>query len=406
MRRKRMKSIIALASIGALFSCLTPTAMADMQGIDQSSWQTIGVSCNAPYDFAVTKATEGTGYVNPYWQAQASCTVSRSKSLGLYHYARGADATAEANRFVDVIAPYIGSAVLALDWESGGNAAWGDGSWVRTWVDRVHARTGVWPVIYVQSSAIGQIPADVRADCALWIAQYASMTPTGYQSQPWNYGLYGEAMRQYTSQGYVGGYGPLDLSLFRGTAAQWRAYANPTHSGAVPSYPSVPTPSPAPAPAASGQRQVVVQPGDTLTSIASRTGLWPVTAWRVPSGNPNLIYIGQTVTYGSAATASAPAARSASAIVRPGDTMSAIAARTGLYPVSAWHAPSGDINLIYPGQTVTYGGTESVSAAAASGHVVRAGESLWSIYGAGWAAAAARNSIRAPYVIHPGQRLI
>ena len=34
---------------------------------------------------------------------------------------------------------------------------------------------------------------------------------------------------------------------------------------------------------------VVVRSGDTISGIAARTGLWPVTAWSVPSGNINWI---------------------------------------------------------------------------------------------------------------------
>ena len=92
-------------------------------------------------------------------------------------------------------------------------------------------------------------------------------------------------------------------------------------------------------------------------------------------------------------------------VVRSGDTVSAIAERTGLKPASAWRVPSGNINRIYVGQVITYYGTTTTAASGYSTHVVRAGESLWSIYGSGWASAAARNGLRSPYVIYPGQRL-
>lgn len=56
----------------------------------------------------------------------------------------------------------------------------------------------------------------------------------------------------------------------------------------------------------------------------------------------------------SAAYAPVASDRSVSMTVRNGDTMSGIARRTGLWPLSAWSAPSGNINLIYPGNIVTY----------------------------------------------------
>lgn len=43
-----------------------------------------------------------------------------------------------------------------------------------------------------------------------------------------------------------------------------------------------------------------------------------------------------------------------SVTVRNGDTMSGIVKRTGLWPLSSCSAPSGNINLIYPGNIVTY----------------------------------------------------
>ena len=102
----------------------------------------------------------------------------------------------------------------------------------------------------------------------------------------------------------------------------------------------------------------------------------------------------------------AASAGSRSVVVRSGDTMGAIADRTGLKPVSAWRVPSGDVNRIYPGQIVTYGGAStSAASCGAVGHVVRSGESLWSIYGSGWQSAAARNGLRSPYTIYPGQTL-
>lgn len=91
----------------------------------------------------------------------------RGKSLGFYHYAGGGNATREADHFVNTVSPYVGEAVLVLNWESYQNAAWDNSNWIRVFVNRVHERTGVWPLVYVQASAIHQIPADVRANCGL-----------------------------------------------------------------------------------------------------------------------------------------------------------------------------------------------------------------------------------------------
>ncbi|WP_269084576.1 GH25 family lysozyme, partial [Bifidobacterium breve] len=211
-RSKPLHALIA-ALFAVLLACTPAIAMADTVGIDVSGWQASNVTCTASYDFAVVKVSQGVGFENSSWRTQAKCVTDRGKSLGLYHYAGGNNAEAEADYFVGRARDYIGRAVLVLDWESHQNAQWGNSDWVRRFVQRVHTLTGVWPMVYVQASALGQIPGDVRANCGLWVAQYASNAPTGYQSRPWNYAVYGEAMRQYTSNGWISGYnGPLDLN--------------------------------------------------------------------------------------------------------------------------------------------------------------------------------------------------
>lgn len=340
-----------------------------MSGIDVSGWQPAGITRMVDYDFAVVKVNQGTGFVNGSWRVQADGVVSRGKSLGLYDYAAGGDPVAEADRFVSLARPYVGRAVLVLDWESRENAAWGDGGWIRSWVDRVHGLTNVWPIVYVQASAIGQIPSDVRATCGLWVAQYGSAYPTGYQSRPWNYGRYGEAMRQYSSNGRLAGYpGPLDLNYFRGERWQWDRYADPGSAvkpDVVPAPRPVPRPVPVPVPAParrpvpqparpSGRRLAVrVRRGDTMWGIASRCRAWPVSAWHVPSGNPNVVYPGQIVTYGGSNGVS-HVAGTRTYVVRPGDSLSAIAARLGVRPGSLTGYRSGNPNLIYPGEVLHY----------------------------------------------------
>lgn len=207
-----------LAIIVAVLLGVSPaTALADMQGIDVSSWQPSNITRLVDADLAVVKVTQAAGYVNPSWRAQAQGAVDTGKALGLYHYAGGYNATSEADWFLAQIGDYVGRAVFVLNWESNQNAAWGNGGWVLQFVQRIHDRTRVWPLVYVQASAIGQIPQQVWNKCGLWVAQYANMLPTGYQPNPWNYGAYGEAMRQYSSTGRLPGYsGNLDLNVFRG----------------------------------------------------------------------------------------------------------------------------------------------------------------------------------------------
>lgn len=341
-----------LACVCALSLLFVPSASADMRGVDVSNWQCDIDTYAVDADFVVSGATWGIGGfnnmcltngVNQAANYQLGRAVDSGKSIGVYHYAMGRDANAEADFFIDNVRGYIGNAVLVLDWESQDNSQFGNGAWIETWVRHVHDRTQVWPIVYVQASALGQLTSFVRAHCGVWIAQYASMAVTGYQERPWLYGAYGEAMRQYTSNGYVPGYaGRLDLNYFRGERWQWAAYAH----------------------------------GDGANVSAPETNI---------GGN---------------------VAPSACVVVTSGDTLSGIAARTGLLPWQSWHGyGSGKPDVIYPGETVCYGGGVVAQPDTARTHTVTSGESLWSIFGGDWARVASLNGLSNPNLIYPGQIL-
>ena len=341
-----------LACVCVLSLFFVPSASADMRGVDVSNWQCDIDTAALDADFVVAGTTWGIGGfnnmcltngVNQAANYQLSRAADSGKSIGVYHYAMGRDANAEADFFIDNVRGYVGNAVLVLDWESQDNPQFGNGAWVETWVRHVHARTQVWPIVYVQASALGQLTSYVREHCGVWVAQYASMAVTGYQETPWLYGAYGEAMRQYTSNGYVSGYaGRLDLNYFRGERWQWDAYAH----------------------------------GDGANVSAPETNT---------GGN---------------------VAQSACVVVTSGDTLSGIAVRTGLLPWQSWHGyGSGNPAVIYPGETVCYGGGVVAQPGTARTHTVVSGESLWSIFGGDWARVASLNGLSNPNLIYPGQIL-
>lgn len=212
-----------------------------LQGIDLSSWQSgIDVS-KVPCDFVITKATQGTSYVNPDCDRVIQQCIKIGKPFGVYHYVDGSGAVAEADYFVNNSRGYIGKAVLAIDWESGSNKAWGNYGYLDALVARVIAVAGVRPMIYAQASVYAQVaPIAQKYNCAIWCAQYANMNVTGYQDKPWNEGKYACAIRQYSSSGRLPGWsGNLDLNKFYGDAAAWAKYAGASGAAA---------PAPAPAP--------------------------------------------------------------------------------------------------------------------------------------------------------------
>ena len=214
-----------------------------LNGIDIASYQAGLDFSKVPCDFAIIKATQGTGYTNPDCVRAVEQAMSLGKGVGVYHYISGGNAVAEANFFIDSILNWIGKVMICLDWELDQNSAWGNESYLEQVINHVIERTGVPPMIYAPASRYNQV-AEVanRHNCGLWIAQYADMNPTGYQNTPWNEGAYTCAIRQYSGSGRLNGWnGDLDLDKFYGSLDDFRKYYG--SSSSAPSKPSTSGPS-------------------------------------------------------------------------------------------------------------------------------------------------------------------
>lgn len=198
-----------------------------MNGIDIASYQSGLDLAKISFDFCIVKATEGFSYVNPSFEKHVKQSLGLGKCTGVYHYVNGHDAQKEAAHFAAKIKPYLGKVLVCIDWEDGGNSAWGDLDYLRRFVNALRKLTGDTPTfaLYCSASAFPWALAKELGMLA-WVAQYASNNVVeGYQSQPWNEGKYTCAIRQYSGNGRVSGYsGALDLDKAYITAAQWASY--------------------------------------------------------------------------------------------------------------------------------------------------------------------------------------
>lgn len=205
-----------------------------MNGIDISSYQAKLNAGIVPSDFVIIKATEGTNYINPTWEEQAKQVIQANKLLGFYHFASVGNPIAEADFFISVIKDYIGKAVLVLDFEAGAINAWGNIG-ARQFLNRVKEKTGINPMIYMSAEVTRQFNWSIISNTnPLWVAQYASMNSTGYQSEPWTdgkgYGAWSSAaIHQYSSAGSLANWnGNLDINLAYINANQWKSLAGST----------------------------------------------------------------------------------------------------------------------------------------------------------------------------------
>ncbi len=414
-RRRYRQPTVALLIAACL--AIAPCAMADT-GIDTASYQGCwnGAQAKASgVQFAFIKLNQGTGYVNPYATCQVNAARANGIREGAYDFAspQTSSPEAEADKFVAEARArgMVGRAIPVLDWEpSAPGGYWGKQTWwALRWVNRVKSTWGVNPMVYMSAAMIptGDWSAVVATNAGLWVAGY----PRGYMGDrlrdpgsvpysvsPWPFA----AAWQYSSSGSVGGVsGAVDVNWFYGDAVTWAKYAGAPASS-VTSNATTP-------PKNNKTNGAPVANANTLASavIRGEYGNDPQRRQLLGSRYTEVMAIVNRRLSGSGVTT--PSGNTGyCVVVSSGDTMGAIASRTGRTPASAWSVPSGNINRIWPGQRVCYGGSTASNVGArtvGASHVVTAGESLWKIYGSGWPAAAQRNGLRAPYTIYPGQVL-
>ncbi|EHS83180.1 GH25 family lysozyme [Lactiplantibacillus plantarum] len=210
-----------------------------LNGFDVASYQAGMNVGEVAGDFVLVKATEGIDYTNPEFNGHAKQTLSAGKKLGVYHFIRNdSDIKQQADYFLTVVKPYIGKAMLVLDFENTTGSTIQNQAGVglaKQWLDYVYQQTGVRSVLYTGISCENSLDwsSVVKANYGLWIAQYNNYNVVnGYQPRD----LYGSlkhwktaVMFQYTSTGRLPGWnGNLDFDVFYGDEAAWDKYAKAT----------------------------------------------------------------------------------------------------------------------------------------------------------------------------------
>jgi len=216
--------------------------IAQPQGMDVSSYQAnvdwSAAAANGA-QFAYVKASEGTGYLNPYFRSQYSGAYGAGMVRGAYHFAlpNQASGAAQANYFVDngggwspdgrtlppmldiEYNPYAGNTCYDLN---PGQMS----SWIADFSTTVYKRTGRYPMIYTTTSwwnlCTGANP-NFGATNPLFIARYS--TSPGPLPAGWGY----QTLWQYSDSGIF----PGDQDVFNGSASQLRTFASQTQQAAV-----------------------------------------------------------------------------------------------------------------------------------------------------------------------------
>ena len=220
---------VALVASGTVL--LNPPSPVDypVRGIDVSSyqgdidWRAIASQGVA---FAFVKATEGSGFADPRFQANWVGAHQAGLVVGAYHFfSFDSPGASQAAWFIAHVPRRAGALPPVADVEMYGDYRHHPPdraavvTELRAFLDGLQEAYGVAPIIYADSSTLAQYLTDDFADHPLWIRDVYSR-PSLPDGLAW-------AFWQYADKGRLDGYaGPekfVDFDVFAGTRAEFEA---------------------------------------------------------------------------------------------------------------------------------------------------------------------------------------
>ena len=234
-RRHRAGIALLLSLVSAVLVAVPASpasAAVRVPGIDVSKWQgdvDWAAVATTPVRYVIMRATIGNEpskarFVDPKYAEYLAGATANGLVVGAYHRANVGraddDAIREANYFVNNAQIAAGDVLPVLDIEETHGLSIAEmQDWVREWVRRVFARTGVKPMLYSSPHFWLANMGDTRwfADHGypLWIAHWGVPAPSVPAE---NWGGNGWTFWQWTSTGHVAGIaGNVDRDRFNGT---------------------------------------------------------------------------------------------------------------------------------------------------------------------------------------------
>jgi GH25 family lysozyme M1 (1,4-beta-N-acetylmuramidase) len=229
-----MGLLLSLVSAFLVAVPATPASAAvRVPGIDVSKWQgdvDWAAVASTPVRYVIMRATIGNTptsarSVDPKYFEYLAGATGNGLVVGAYHRANVGraddDATREANFFVNNAQIGAGDVLPVLDIEETHGLTIAEmQDWVREWVKRVFARTGVKPMIYTSPNFwlanMGNTPWFADHGYPLWIAHWGVPAPSVPAD---NWGGNGWTFWQWTSTGHVAGIaGNVDRDRFDGSS--------------------------------------------------------------------------------------------------------------------------------------------------------------------------------------------
>lgn len=356
MKNKIKTSISTLIlTILITFICLPslafgPSSNTLYEGIDVSSWQQnidFAAVRNAGIEIVYMKSSEGSSYIDPYFETNYRNAKANGLKVGFYHYvtARTTEqARAQATFFSKVISGKEPDCKLAMDFENFGNLSTTEVNEIsRVFLETLENLTNKEVLIYSNAYSARTIFSSSLSNYPLWVANYGV-------SEPGDNGKWSTWVGwQYTDTGRINGIsGYVDRDYFTDGVL----LSNTT---------------PIPEPETSNNNNSIenniytVKSGDTLSEIALEYGttVSNILSLNPSITNPNLIYPGQNIIINT--SNSNESVTNTTYTVKRGDTLSEIALKYNTTVSNLANLNNiSNPNLIYPGQVITINGSNNI----------------------------------------------
>ena len=356
MKNKIKTSISTLIlTILITFICLPslafgPSSNTLYEGIDVSSWQQnidFAAVRNAGIEIVYMKSSEGSSYIDSYFETNYRNAKANGLKVGFYHYvtARTTEqARAQATFFAKVISGKEPDCKLAMDFENFGNLSTTQVNEIsRVFLETLENLTNKEVLIYSNAYSARTIFSSSLSNYPLWVANYGV-------SEPGDNGKWSTWVGwQYTDTGKISGIsGYVDRDYFTDGVL----LSNTT---------------PIPEPETSNNNNSIenniytVKSGDTLSEIALEYGttVSNILSLNPSITNPNLIYPGQNIIINT--SNSNDSVMNTTYTVKRGDTLSEIALKYNTTVSNLANLNNiSNPNLIYPGQVITINGSNNI----------------------------------------------
>ena len=356
MKNKIKTSISTLIlTILITFICLPslafgPSSNTLYEGIDVSSWQQnidFAAVRNAGIEIVYMKSSEGSSYIDSYFETNYRNAKANGLKVGFYHYvtARTTEqARAQATFFAKVISGKEPDCKLAMDFENFGNLSTTQVNEIsRVFLETLENLTNKEVLIYSNAYSARTIFSSSLSNYPLWVANYGV-------SEPGDNGKWSTWVGwQYTDTGKISGIsGYVDRDYFTDGVL----LSNTT---------------PIPEPETSNNNNSIenniytIKSGDTLSEIALEYGttVSNILSLNPLITNPNLIYPGQNIIINT--SNSNDSVMNTTYTVKRGDTLSEIALKYNTTVSNLANLNNiSNPNLIYPGQVITINGSNNI----------------------------------------------